>query len=147
MADITNPATRSRMMAGIRCKNTQPEMSVRRELHHRGLRFRLHTTGLPGKPDLVLAKHRAVVFVHGCFWHRHGCKNSTTPRTRTEFWEAKLAGNSARDRRIVDELKSDGWRVAIVWECSIRFAQRHPEDTIFDRLAAWLRRGGSSREF
>ena len=118
--DVEDAATRSRMMAGIRGKDTKPELIVRGFLHRAGLRFRLHAK-LPGKPDLVLPKHRAAVFVHGCFWHAHqGCKYAKTPSTRTEFWTAKLQGNIERDRRATDKLAEMGWRVLNVWECSTR---------------------------
>lgn len=109
---------RSRLMGRIGPKDTQPELAVRRAIHARGLRYRLHSKKLPGRPDLVFPSRRLVIFVHGCFWHRHlGCSNCTTPRTRPEFWNAKFEANVARDTRIIGELKVAGWRVAIIWEC------------------------------
>jgi len=121
MPDIVDKATRARMMAGIRGKDTRPELSLRKALHARGFRYRLHDKRLPGRPDLVFPKHRAVCLVHGCFWHRHpGCKYATTPATRTDFWQAKLAGNVARDERHRQQLLQAGWRIAVVWECSLR---------------------------
>ena len=121
MADIVDPATRSRMMAGIRGKNTQPELVLRRAVHARGLRFRLHDRGLPGTPDLVFRRFGAVCFVHGCFWHRHaGCPYTTTPTTREKFWQAKFSENTERDRRNLRDLLHAGWRVAVVWECALR---------------------------
>lgn len=112
---------RSRNMAAIRGKDTAPELAVRRMLHGMGLRFRLHRKELPGRPDIVLPRHRTVVFVHGCFWHRHqGCRFTTTPKTRREFWQAKFDGNVARDRRNQAELVQLGWRVIVVWECELR---------------------------
>ena len=120
MADVVDAATRSRMMSGIRGKNTKPELMIRKALHARGFRYRLHCK-LPGKPDLCFPKYRAVIFVHGCFWHAHqGCKYAKTPSTRTEFWTAKLQGNIERDRRATDKLAEMGWRVLNVWECSTR---------------------------
>ena len=108
-------------MAGIRGKNTRPEMQLRRELHSRGLRYRLHAKQLPGKPDIVFRSRKLAVFVHGCFWHRHeGCRFASTPATRTEFWEQKLSGNHARDKRNVSALLEMGWRVVIIWECALR---------------------------
>ena len=108
-------------MSGIRGKDTRPEMMVRKGLHRLGFRFRLHNRNLPGKPDLVLPKRAAVVFVHGCYWHRHqGCRYATTPSTRPEFWQAKFQGNVERDRRNQRELMKAGWRVFIVWECALR---------------------------
>lgn len=112
---------RSRNMAAIRGKDTAPEVAVRRMLHGMGLRFRLHRKDLPGRPDIVLPKHRVAVFVHGCFWHRHeGCPFTTTPKTRQEFWLAKFDTNVARDKRNQAELERMGWRVQVVWECELR---------------------------
>lgn len=119
MTDVVDRATRSRMMSGIRGRDTKPEKLVRSYLHRTGLRFRLHTA-LPGKPDLVLPKHRAVVFVHGCFWHRHGgCRYATTPSSNAAFWQDKFDANERRDRRVARELKAGGWRVYVVWACAI----------------------------
>jgi DNA mismatch endonuclease (patch repair protein) len=120
MADSVDRATRSRMMAGIRGRDTTPERIVRSHLHRAGLRFRLHESRLSGRPDIVLPRWGAVVFVHGCYWHRHpGCRFATTPSTRVEFWTRKFAENVARDRRNVRALRRAGWRVFVVWECSL----------------------------
>jgi len=136
MVDVVDQATRSRMMSGIRGRNTRPEIALRRALHARGFRFRLHRKGLPGRPDVVLPRYRAVVFVHGCFWHRHpGCRFATTPSTRPEFWAEKFAQNVARDARAIEALTGDGWRVAVVWECALK---RSAEETA-EAVAAWLR--------
>lgn len=108
-------------MAGIRGRNTRPEMRLRGALHALGLRYRLHARKLPGRPDLVFPRFRAVVFVHGCFWHRHaGCRLTTTPATNAVFWQTKFDGNVERDARNVAALKAAGWRVAVVWECCLR---------------------------
>lgn len=121
MTDIVDRQTRSRMMSGIRGKDTKPEMVLRRALHSRGFRYRLHGKGLVGRPDLILARHRAVIFVHGCFWHRHeGCRYATTPATRPDFWAEKFVANVRRDRAVRDALLADGWRVATIWECALR---------------------------
>lgn len=121
--DIVDHITRSRMMAGIRGKHTKPELVVRKALFAAGYRYRLHRRGLAGSPDIVLVSRRVVVFVHGCFWHQHAqCKFATIPASRSEFWTVKLAGNVARDRRAIEALKADGWRVLIVWECATRDA-------------------------
>lgn len=118
MTDIVDRATRSRMMAGIRGRDTKPEILVRKYLHHRGLRYRITPRDLPGKPDIVLPKYRSAVLVHGCFWHRHpGCKLAATPSTNQNFWLEKFRKNVARDRQVQKELASAGWRVFIVWEC------------------------------
>ncbi|SDP77342.1 T/G mismatch-specific endonuclease [Phyllobacterium sp. YR620] len=119
--DIVDKPTRSRMMSGIRGTNTAPERALRRTLHGLGLRFRLHGKLLPGKPDIVSRRYRALIYVHGCFWHRHtGCRFATTPKTREEFWRTKFEGNVRRDAKVRDEALRLGWRVATVWECSLR---------------------------
>lgn len=107
-------------MSGIRGKNTRPEIIVRQALHKAGFRFRLHRKDLPGKPDLVLPKYEAAIFVHGCFWHGHDCRYFKIPKTRTDFWMAKIASNSSRDQRDIEALHKLGWRVMVVWECDIR---------------------------
>lgn len=137
MTDIVDKQTRSRMMAGIQGKDTKPELALRRALHARGFRFRLHSRKVYGRPDLVLSKYRAVVFVHGCFWHRHkGCRYTTTPSTRHEFWQAKFKANVARDEAVQVKLMEDGWRVATVWECALRKPDQIAVST--ERLSAWL---------
>lgn len=109
------------MMAGIRGRDTTPEMKVRRFLHRNGFRYRLHHKGLPGKPDLVLPRYRLCIFTHGCFWHRHlNCRYATTPSTRIEFWQTKFDQNVKRDLRNRNELLQQGWRVFELWECGIR---------------------------
>lgn len=120
MTDIVDAATRSRMMSGIRDKNTRPEITVRQALHKAGFRFRLHRKDLPGKPDIVLPKYHTVIFVHGCFWHGHDCRYFKVPKTRTDFWMGKIKSNIDRDKRHVAALKSLGWHVMTVWECEIR---------------------------
>ncbi|WP_316897224.1 very short patch repair endonuclease [Pseudodesulfovibrio indicus] len=120
MADIVDSKTRSRMMSGIKGKNTKPEMLVRRHLHRKGLRFRLHRKDLPGKPDLIFPGRMIALFVHGCFWHRHeGCPKATTPSTNSRFWEKKFSGNVSRDKRVKDELEQLGWKVLVIWECQL----------------------------
>lgn len=117
MADIVDKATRSRMMSGIRGKDTRPEMMVRRALHRAGFRYRLHDKRLPGKPDIVLPKYRTVIFVHGCFWHHHDCRHFKWPKTRPEFWREKIEGNVERDRKAFAELRELGWKIEVIWEC------------------------------
>ena len=118
--DIVDKATRSRMMAGIRGTDTKPERLVRSWLHRQGLRFRLHKFGLPGRPDIILSKYRAAIFVHGCFWHRHpGCRYATTPASNAAFWQEKFRKNVARDRKKAAELRRLGWRVLTIWECQV----------------------------
>lgn len=124
MADRLSTAERSALMARIRGTNTKPEVLVRSALHRAGFRFRLHGAALPGRPDIVLPRHRTVVFVHGCFWHRHGCRLSSEPATRRAFWREKFARNRARDQRTARALRNLGWRVVTVWECSLRTTDR-----------------------
>ncbi len=128
MADFLSPKQRSERMARIRSSDTSPEMALRRELHRLGLRFTLNNKKLPGKPDLVFPRHRAIVFVHGCFWHRHaGCKVASTPKSNTLFWEDKFNRNVARDVRVMSELEHLGWRVIVAWECEVQSGVRARE--------------------
>lgn len=140
MADVVDPATRSRMMSGIRGKNTKPELLIRKALHARGFRYRLHCD-LPGKPDICLPKHRAVIFVHGCFWHGHDCHLFKWPSTRPEFWRAKIERNRAVDAAAEAALGEGGWRVAVVWECALKGRARRPLDQVADKLDLWIRSG------
>lgn len=120
-----NAAQRSALMSRIRSKDTKPEMAVRQLLHARGLRFRLHRRDLPGKPDILLPRHRLAIFVHGCFWHQHaGCRLASKPKSRIEYWTPKLAGNVRRDQEAQAALRALGWRVEIVWECDARSVDR-----------------------
>src|SRR6266542_1437907 len=118
MSDVLTPEQRKYNMSRIRYKNTGPEMIVRSEVHGMGLRYALHNSDLLGKPDLVLTRHKKIIFVHGCFWHMHTCKYGIVkPRTNAEFWENKRLGNVKRDRKNIRELKKNGWKVLVVWEC------------------------------
>lgn len=137
MVDIVDPATRSRMMSGIRARNTKQEVLIRSSLHRRGFRFRLHVRNLPGKPDMVFPRYRAVIFVHGCFWHGHDCSLFKWPGTRPEFWREKIGRNQRNDHRTRAALISAGWRVGVVWECAIRGADKDL-DGVIRRLADWL---------
>ncbi len=112
---------RARNMSAIKSKNTKPEIAVRKLLHSMGYRFRLHRKDLPGSPDIVLPKYKTVIFVHGCFWHRHeNCKYASTPKTRKEFWNKKFNDNILRDKKNLEILSSLGWKIIIIWECEIR---------------------------
>lgn len=141
VADIVDEKTRSRMMSGIRGKNTQPEIRIRKLLHRRGFRFRLHVKDLPGKPDIVLPRYHAVVFVHGCFWHGHACSLFKVPATRQDFWLAKIDRNQENDKKAATALLDMGWRVATVWECSMKGPGKIGDDALIDRLVEWLRQG------
>jgi DNA mismatch endonuclease (patch repair protein) len=137
MVDIVDKATRSRMMSGIRGKNTSPELIIRRLLHAHGLRYRLHVKDLPGKPDIVLPRHKAVVMVHGCFWHGHCCSLFRWPSTRSEFWQEKIERNRTNDAKTMKLLMMKGWRVGIVWECAIRGKNRDVE-VVVKTLVNWI---------
>lgn len=138
MTDFLSPAERSERMSRIRGKNTRPEMTLRSILHKLGLRYRLHREDLPGKPDLVFPCHRAVVFIHGCFWHRHeGCKVATIPKSNTSFWIDKFEKNVARDALAVKALEKLGWRVFIIWECELSSLTKAKRTA--DRLAVMIR--------
>ena len=136
--DTVDAATRSKNMSRIGQKNTGPEMKLRRSLHKIGLRYVLHDKRLPGTPDLVFPKFMAVVFVHGCFWHRHGCPATATPGTRTAFWQKKFEGNIARDRRKNQALLELNWKVAVVWECALKGTDAKT-DEVAKLLFKWLR--------
>lgn len=138
MVDVMDAGRRSALMSRIHAKDTKPELIVRRLLWQRGFRFRLHGRKLPGKPDIVLPKWGAVVLVHGCFWHRHeGCPYFRLPKTRTDFWDNKLGRNRERDAATVTALGEMGWRVAVVWECSIRT----DHFAVAEQLSAWITDG------
>ena len=125
---------RRRLMSRVRQRDTKPEMAVRRAAHAMGFRFRLQRRDLPGRPDLVFPRLKRALFVHGCFWHSHaGCKWATVPKSRTEYWDAKLAANRARDRRVEHALADQGWHVGVIWECDTR-----NQDTLYLRLRTFL---------
>lgn len=134
--DIVGPETRSRMMASVRSANTKPELTLRRALHARGYRFRLHRRDLPGTPDVVFPSRRAAVFVNGCFWHGHTCRAGALPTTRRDFWEKKISANKCRDARNLADLSELGWRTLVVWECELRGLG------IIDSVMEWLGHGG-----
>ena len=138
MVDVVNTATRSRMMAGIKGKNTQPERLVRSLLHRQGFRFRLNVRELPGKPDIVLPRYHAVIFVNGCFWHGYDCARFKWPKTRTDYWRHKIEGNRANDQKVTQALLATGWRVGTVWECSLRGANKNIDEVI-KKVGEWLR--------
>lgn len=146
MVDVVDQATRSRMMAGIQGKDTKPEILIRKALHAKGFRYTLHAKGLPGKPDIVMPKWRVVIFVHGCFWHLHGCALSKMPSNNAEFWATKLTRNKHRDDSVKQQLSALGWRTATVWECGTRgsVALVHFPKLI-DHLADWIRNQAESR--
>ena len=139
MVDIVDKKTRSRMMSGIRSNNTKPEILVRKALHKRGYRFRLDSKIGKIKPDIVLPKYKIAIFVHGCYWHQHsGCKLAYSDRPRSEKWEKKFQTNIARDKRVIQQLLSEGWRVAVIWECSTR--QPEELERIVNGFNHWVKK-------
>lgn len=137
MADIVDRITRSRMMARVKSKNTKPEILIRKRLHARGFRYRLHQASLPGKPDLVFPKYGAVILVNGCFWHGHDCHLFKIPSTRTDFWKNKITSTRRNDRKVLERLSSEGWRICIVWECALRGKGKDPVSVV-ENIASWL---------
>lgn len=141
MVDVVSKAKRSKMMAGIKGKDTKPEILLRKELYARGFRYRLHDKGIKGKPDIVLRKYNALVFVHGCFWHGHeNCKLFRLPKSRVKFWEEKIGCNMARDKKRIRGLLEEGWRVPIVWECAVK-GKRDKMPLAVDIVEGWLLSG------
>jgi DNA mismatch endonuclease (patch repair protein) len=136
--DTVDRQTRSRIMASVGQKNTGAELLLRKAVHKNGLRYRLHDRSLPGSPDLVFPRFRAVVFVHGCYWHSHGCYRSTVPKSRNDFWTEKFHANRARDDRNVRLLLEDGWRVFTVWECALKGKTAMPFEAVARSVRKWL---------
>ncbi|WP_420566743.1 very short patch repair endonuclease [Thalassovita sp.] len=144
MADIVSPDVRSRMMSANKRRDTKPELLVRRYLHAQGFRFRLDVRKLPGRPDIVLARHHVAIFVHGCYWHRHrGCRFASIPKSNSEFWQEKFDRNVERDSRARDDLLEKGWRVAVVWECALA---KNTLAANLSCLASWIHCGNTTIE-
>ena len=146
MTDVLTPDQRSRVMGRIRGSNTKPELWVRQGLFALGFRYRLHQRQLPGTPDLVLPRFRAVIFVNGCFWHGHDCPLYRLPSTRTDFWQSKIEKNRIRDQKNNTRLRELGWRVLTIWECALRGRTRQSPDDVFGSLASWLESEQDTRQ-
>jgi len=146
LADVVTPQKRSEMMSGIRGKDTKLEILVRSGLFRRGFRFRLHDSTVPGKPDIVLPKYRAVILLHGCFWHGHGCSLFKWPSSRADFWKSKIEGNRRHDVEILTRLNTLGWRVLVVWECATKGTGKWPVDNLLDTIADWVIHGKAYSE-
>lgn len=138
MADVLTSEQRRKCMSSVRRKNTSPELVLRSILHKSGLRYRLHRKNLPGTPDIVFPRFKAVLFVHGCYWHSHGCYRSAAPKSRQEFWKKKFDQNKERDARNVDTLLGLGWRVMTVWECALKGKMSLPASEVADAIKNWL---------
>lgn len=141
MADVVDKATRSRMMSGIRGKDTKPEIFIRKGLFAKGFRFRLHSGKLPGKPDIVFPRYKAVILVHGCFWHGHHCPLFKWPSSNPEFWRKKIDRNREVDEAAIKSLVDQGWRVLTVWECAMKGTCRLPKKNIIRKAETWIRSG------
>lgn len=140
MVDIVSSEVRSRMMSGIKGKDTKPEILIRQLLHRAGYRFRLHRKDLPGRPDIVLSRYNAALFVNGCFWHGHeDCHLFGLPKSRQDFWKVKISGNQVRDLRKQKELFERGWRVGVVWECTLKGKMALDHDSILKGLEEFIR--------
>ncbi len=141
MTDVHNKVARSKNMSAIKGKNTQPELLIRKILHARGFRFRLHQKDLPGNPDIVLSRYKVLIFVHGCFWHGHHCHLSKIPQTRMEFWLGKISGTITRDQLLQTQLLKSDWRYALIWECALRGKTRVKTEDLFNQLENWIVNG------
>jgi DNA mismatch endonuclease (patch repair protein) len=146
MPDIVSPEVRSRMMSGIRGRDTKPELVLRKGLHALGLRYRISPKDVPGKPDMVFPKYHAVILAHGCFWHGHDCHLFRWPSSRREFWRAKITRNRERDREVREQLASAGWRMLTVWECALKGRTRRPAGEVVSACAGWLASGEPAGE-
>lgn len=138
LPEMNHISARSKNMAAIKCKNTKPELLIRKLLHRAGFRYRLYDKKLPGKPDLVLAKFRAVIFVNGCYWHGHDCYLFRIPKTNKEFWQSKISGNQSRDLSNIIGLNHLGWKVLTIWECSIKGKEKLSSGLLLRFISDWL---------
>ncbi|MBN4081166.1 DNA mismatch endonuclease Vsr [Caldithrix abyssi] len=138
MVDIVSPEKRSKMMAGIRGKDTKPELLIRKALHKRGFSYRLHDKKLPGKPDIVLSRYKAVIQVNGCFWHGHNCHLFKWPSTRPDFWQDKIKRNKENDIKSLKALSDMEWRILTIWECAIKGRASKPFEIVLNSVISWL---------
>lgn len=136
--DTVGKEIRSKIMSSVGRKNTGPEMALRYSLYRCGIRYRLHDKKLPGSPDLSLPKFHAAIFVHGCFWHAHNCEFSSTPSSRKEYWVPKFEVNKSRDKRKIDALLKNGWRILVLWECALKRNSRFEFDDVLSMIVSWL---------
>ncbi len=146
MTDVVDRDTRSRMMSGIKAKNTKPELLIRKALFSKGFRYRLHDKKLTGKPDLVFPRYQAAVFINGCFWHGHDCHLFKWPSTRPEFWQDKITRNRRRDAEVYGMLAEQGWRILTIWECALKGRTRLDFNRMVADIERWIRGEGKVRE-
>ncbi|MGA8163648.1 MAG: DNA mismatch endonuclease Vsr [Waddliaceae bacterium] len=138
MVDKFDKKTRSRIMASVKNKDTKPEINIRKALFAQGLRYRLHDKKLPGHPDLVFPKYKAVIFIHGCFWHHHDCEHGKLPATNIDFWEKKLQGNAERDCQNIKKLEKMGWRVKVIWLCELKNKRKIGTKDYLNEIVKWI---------
>ena len=146
MVDVVSSSKRSEMMSGIRGKDTRPELLIRHGLFKRGFRFRVHVSKLPGKPDIVLPKYKAVIFINGCFWHGHGCSLFKWPSTRVDFWRKKIGENTKHDADSLKALKVQKWRILVIWECATKGKGKWPMERLLDMVENWILDGSEYYE-
>ena len=146
MVDVHTPIQRSRNMAAIKGKNTKPELIIRKELHRLGFRYRLHYSALPGSPDLVFPKYKAVILINGCFWHKHECHMFKWPKNNAEFWRAKIEKNFIRDSKNSDYLVALGWKSLVIWECALKGRKKIPIEQVIETTTLWLRSEPKNKE-
>ncbi|MFD2706606.1 very short patch repair endonuclease [Salibacterium lacus] len=146
MSDIMSDELRSKVMSRIKNSNTKPELIIRKGLHALGFRYRINVKNMAGKPDLVLPKYKAVIFVNGCFWHGHGCSLFQWPKTKIEFWENKITSNINRDLNNTRYLNSVGWKVGTIWECSLRGKYRKDTDVVINSISKWVKQSDDNLE-
>lgn len=139
MTDVFNKSKRSRIMALVKGKDTKPEINIRKALFSRGFRYRLHDRKLFGSPDLIFPRYKAIIFIHGCFWHNHGCRNGRLPASNVDFWEKKLTQNSLRDQKNIAKLKKLGWKVLIIWSCSLKGKNKVPSEIFLEETINWIK--------
>ena len=146
MVDIVDKSTRSKMMSGIKGKDTKPEITIRKALFKMGFRYRIHNTRLPGKPDIVLPKYHAVILVNGCFWHGHNCHLFKWPSTRPDFWKAKICSNIDRDKKNISKLHEEGWKTLVIWECALKGKHKQDFNILIRVVSNWIQFDTESAE-
>ncbi|MDA0781194.1 MAG: very short patch repair endonuclease [Rickettsiales bacterium] len=146
LMDIFTKEKRSKVMSAVKGKDTKPEIMLRKAIFKQGFRYSLHTGSIEGKPDIYLKKYNAVIFFHGCFWHGHNCKAGALPKTRTEFWKKKIESNKCRDLKVINVLKEKGYRVLIIWGCSLKGKGKERFDTVVNKTICWINSNNNINE-
>ena len=146
MVDVVGPEKRSEMMSGIKGKNTRQEIIIRKALHAKGFRYRLHPGRMLGKPDIVMPKYNSIIFIHGCFWHLHKCHLFKWPSTRPDFWKSKIEGNQKKDNENLELLRKAGWRILVIWECAVKGKEKLDFDNLIEQVTQWIKSNSQFRE-